>query len=461
MIKGLFGSGARLGLEEHPSDEELISLLDAELEFRKFCVVNAHWKRCWFCRARLEKLERSIASYMECRNVVMQRNIPLPPQGWRAFDLRLKRAAEELDKGTTKRQVHRFLRCAAGAFALFAVAVVLWTSPARAAWTRQFVRSLSSFLGRSNYAPDIGIRPVPRPIAKSWSLTPLRGARIAAPKLQPKHKTAAVVLPPAPEELDAAELQARFALHQLGGCLGEQVACVRDGDFIVLRGLVETADRKAAISAALQPIPHTKIEIRSFEEALTAEQQSSATASGPPRVERVPDSRKPFADRLRILSKPRSTEELLTRSRNAVQLADEALRHAWALRRLADNYPPERSSRLSADLQRLLGVMASDHAAQLQSVLAKYRENLDALLFVSAADVPPVAGASVPRLFMDVQKMERLTRSVFADSDDEPSDPQASVAALLDVLSASLHQLDDPAAFARIFSNGRTVATDR
>jgi hypothetical protein len=68
---------------------------------------------------------------------------------------------------------------------------------------------------------------------------------------------------------------------------------------------------------------------------------------------------------------------------------------------------------------------------------------------------------SIPELFRDVETMNRLTRSIFADSDDPASDPRGSVLALLEVLAASEQPVDRPDSLARVFSVSPIVAANQ
>jgi hypothetical protein len=56
---------------QHPSEEELLLLLDGELSERTASRIHAHLEACWACRGRREKVEQSISafmSYCEARN---------------------------------------------------------------------------------------------------------------------------------------------------------------------------------------------------------------------------------------------------------------------------------------------------------------------------------------------------------------------------------------------------------
>ncbi len=49
----------------HPTDEQLVAHVDAELEPRDAARVEAHLARCWTCRARRQRFEKTIGAFMQ------------------------------------------------------------------------------------------------------------------------------------------------------------------------------------------------------------------------------------------------------------------------------------------------------------------------------------------------------------------------------------------------------------
>ncbi len=71
---------------------------------------------------------------------------------------------------------------------------------------------------------------------------------------------------PSAAELDEAELAARLVLNQLHADRGEQIAIARNGTGIVVRGLVDTEERKKAIETRLIRVPLVTPFVFTFDE---------------------------------------------------------------------------------------------------------------------------------------------------------------------------------------------------
>ena len=74
----------------HPSPEELMLYVDGEPGSRRD-QVEAHAKRCWSCRLRLEKIEQAISGFMEARNSSFMGAPTFPAQALPEFAARLER----------------------------------------------------------------------------------------------------------------------------------------------------------------------------------------------------------------------------------------------------------------------------------------------------------------------------------------------------------------------------------
>jgi anti-sigma factor RsiW len=55
----------------HPPDDELLAFLDGELNAKLATRVQKHLEGCWGCRAKREKIERSISAFINYRNTVL------------------------------------------------------------------------------------------------------------------------------------------------------------------------------------------------------------------------------------------------------------------------------------------------------------------------------------------------------------------------------------------------------
>src|SRR5436305_405284 len=86
------------GNNGHPSEDELLLYVDGELEAKATNHVRNHLEACWSCRVRTEKIEKTISTFIDYRNQVLKPLVEQPPQGWRGFDGRLNRLANEIGR---------------------------------------------------------------------------------------------------------------------------------------------------------------------------------------------------------------------------------------------------------------------------------------------------------------------------------------------------------------------------
>jgi hypothetical protein len=136
---------------------------------------------------------------------------------------------------------------------------------------------------------------------------PLETASVAAPIIPAR------VLPfphlpaiPTEEQLDAAELGARLVLNQLRADTGEPIAVHRGSQSVIVDGLVETEERRRALQAALQMVPHVTDAIQSNERLQTNPPASSAIQSVA--VASMPDQPSPLA--VYLQARGRSTSDI-------------------------------------------------------------------------------------------------------------------------------------------------------
>lgn len=81
--------------EEHPDADLLLLNLEGELAAKETATVEDHLKHCWTCRARSERMQRSICSFVEHRDGNVLPKLPVPPTAGPAFLARLHRVAAD------------------------------------------------------------------------------------------------------------------------------------------------------------------------------------------------------------------------------------------------------------------------------------------------------------------------------------------------------------------------------
>jgi hypothetical protein len=271
---------------------------------------------------------------------------------------------------------------------------------------------------------------------------------------------------PTAAELDLLEVQARYALHQAGACLGVPVRVERvEGRLVRVEGLVESAERKGELLTHLAELslsPLVDIDIKTVEEAL-----QTASASGPTREPTGSPARgnatRGADERLEVVATDSPIREALERylrqtpgaavaqngSREAPapqELASEFsdrvlsnslanLTEAWALRRLAERYGGAGRTELAPPAAALLRRMLADHNAGLRArtaaIQGQVRPLLLSLVENGRAAAPPAAmgrgaapdnpgeqdwAAQSLRIFQEIESTEAATTGLFADS---------------------------------------------
>ena len=94
---------APFGLSSHPTDEELLACLDGELDGRALTRIRSHLDACWGCRGRRDRLNQTIAAFVETRLEDSTRREGFPPSAASRLSARL----DEVDARSTPPPVWR------------------------------------------------------------------------------------------------------------------------------------------------------------------------------------------------------------------------------------------------------------------------------------------------------------------------------------------------------------------
>jgi hypothetical protein len=239
-------------------------------------------------------------------------------------------------------------------------------------------------------------------------------------------------------DLDALEIQVRYALHQVRACLGEPIEVVRDpAGNIRVQGLVENEKRKAELLATLVALGHAdrlSADIWTMTEAASHVYEPSVLNG---EYSEVRTGRLPIEDYLEAYFRERAAAggdsisgrvtELIS---EAVSGGEAALAEVWALRRLAERYPAEKFREMDSHSQRLLELMLRDHLTALWTRIADTRRLVEPVIVPLAGMKAgeeaglmgaPAAGAAgspryglTPELFGTVRQINDLLRALFA-----------------------------------------------
>ncbi len=162
------------------------------------------------------------------------------------------------------------------------------------------------------------------------------------------------------QELDEIELQLRYTLFRHQWDLGEDLTIERGADRVILGGIVSSRERADAIQGAVSAHPHVQLLLSSpgtlpnaSPDSRTARTISPQTKSSDPLLRTqladafpARDDRQAFVD-------------------GCLAASDTALSHVWALKRLADRYPPAAEQQFSSESQTRLRTMVRGHLEEL------------------------------------------------------------------------------------------------
>lgn len=287
----------------------------------------------------------------------------------------------------------------------------------------------------------------------SASATPATAPPLVAATASPSLLPLSSPLPTAAALLEA-EVAAFFALHQLQADLGEQIEVLREGNRqVVVRGLVEQAERKQKLIEALRAIPLIAPQILTIEEAARnlkptlSERVSEATIASEPAVRATPQENV-FQQRLeqyflhRGMDRNRASQQVAALSNTIVAEARGALSEAWALRRLAERFGGGQVAESSPAAQQQLTAIMSDQVTRLKARQRNLQTQLEPLLTsltVAPSTVMMTSGATPKeralQLFKSVEQFYSLTNSLFAGAGSATGSAESSARQMLAALA--------------------------
>jgi RNA polymerase sigma factor (sigma-70 family) len=181
------------------------------------------------------------------------------------------------------------------------------------------------------------------------------------------------------------EVEVAYLLNQIKANLGEQVSVGRTtGGALRVEALVESEARKEAILRALGPVldnPAVEVEVSTVAEALAKRGQAQAgsvtereVTVGAGRIPADAELRAHFAARL--ADAERVEAEIKQFAARAMSHSRQALLHASALKRLAEQFTPAQARALPADARAKWLSMVREHAGAYRREVAALRAQL-------------------------------------------------------------------------------------
>jgi DNA-directed RNA polymerase specialized sigma24 family protein len=244
------------------------------------------------------------------------------------------------------------------------------------------------------------------------------------PELMEPRKPIAELPAPAESQLllsPALELQALELLHRVGADMGDQLEIFRTPGplaSLVIRGVVDTPERKQEILSALAPLAAQKfaaIEIDTSAEALARRSQSGeeplATIGKEPEStgDAIPldsDLRRYFA--AKALAPDSVDAQIRSFARDTLNRSLQLTEYAWALKGLARRFPQEDLATLDTSAKTRWLSLIQEYAAGLNREQAALSASLSPLFYASDAAQSTPAVPSIDNSAELVETADRL-----------------------------------------------------
>jgi hypothetical protein len=231
---------------------------------------------------------------------------------------------------------------------------------------------------------------------------------------------------PTPTATVGDELQALAALHRIGADLGDPVTVSLAGGNVVVTGEGVAPRREQQIRDALVSSRHVVVR---FSEA--APDRSPQGRAAPSDVAIAPDV-KQLQDRIANQLGGRAYFEQL--SSQVLDLSEPIMSRAYALRRLAEQFPPGTELDLNAEGRQLLKGLLRDHTAALRRQTLEIDRLLKPVLTKVGGEGPAAPDAALPeawqpateQLFQSARRLDKLLAVVFGASPSDAAGTQLS-----------------------------------
>lgn len=447
----------KLSLRTHCAEETLLALLDGELPAAEERTARQHLRRCWRCRTRAAEIESALASVSRLFD-----HDAVTPADKEDARRRLQIRCASLEESAAAPSARRKPRAWIPRIG-FAAALVL-SVVSLGAWLHSVNQRAATERPKPlERSPRPRVEPERKPAFTARTQPAPLPALEPAP-LPPLGKSAA----PGPD-LDSAEVQAHYALHRVGACLGEPVEVVRPaaGELLV-RGVVDSVERRDRLVEELRLVPHLRTAIHTVAEAMAEIPATTVEEQAEPVVRQdrslVDSQLRRYVESGLGLKGDAARTAVVQLSQEAVRSADATLAESWALRRLARSF--HNQGNLKVADQQLLFLMVHDHCAALYQRLAAHSDVLSPALTWLAGERAVAAAAQpidqswstwIEASFAYLERLHALTLGLFS-STGQDLEPAEGAAELLQVMATIEGQSKQIEASARQPESARAAA---
>jgi hypothetical protein len=278
----------------------------------------------------------------------------------------------------------------------------------------------------------------PEAAAPSADLGELKQPSVKAqPDVAPNAAAPSVTPSPVPHTATIGdELQVLLALHQLNADLGDPIEVSRSGSQVLVTGMGIPAPRQQEIRNALAS--NASVVVR-FSEPV-----APATAAPSPHPEGAVNSDMAQLQ-ARVAEKLGGRVNFDELSAQVLDLSDQMMSRAYALRRLAERFPSELDSSLGDSDRQILAGLRQEHLnalVQLSDQIDQILRPVFGSLGVDLRKTNPETGLSLnwqpatEEVFQSARQSEKLLAIMFGAASSDSSGPQIPTQ-----LAASLAQL--------------------
>ncbi|MDQ3180894.1 MAG: hypothetical protein M3Q33_10280, partial [Acidobacteriota bacterium] len=220
------------------------------------------------------------------------------------------------------------------------------------------------------------------------------------------------------------EVEVLDLLSQAKADMGEQITVTRENGLLSVRGIVETPQRKNEILRALQSVknnPSVKIDVKTVSEAVAAEKNNPKQ---PATVQEIQTENSSIAAENDLIEHFGSAEAARSFATATVARSGRAMNHAYALKRLIQQFKPEELRQLSPESRAKWLALVKSHTrafGEETEALQRELQPIFAVPNVGAATMPAVKNvADVPQaietLFDMAAANDRVVRSAMTVS---------------------------------------------
>lgn len=227
------------------------------------------------------------------------------------------------------------------------------------------------------------------------------------------------------------ELAVVAALHRLGADLGDPVEVTRSGGEILVRGTGIGLDRQLEIREELRAMPHVTVRLSSEASA----ESPGLEGRSPSRISVNPGSGRLQTEMERHLGGSAAFEQFADR---VFEMADGFMSRAYALRRLAQRFPPDIEAQMTSQQRQLLDRLRREHAEALLENVTGIEGRMQSALDTTLDSAQPanLSGQwqdETEQLFLEARHAETMLIALLGASVDDIQSPElpAQMAACL------------------------------